>query len=389
MFLSEQPLGLLALITDVQSAVFRYCAMLPSEPTNALVPEWKVNEIFDLTQVESRYLSYLNVTKRDANMHYFQCKLTFPLNSPLREEMIGQVMPSKRLAKRVVALEACAKLHQIGELDDEHLLPKKKRSTEGNGDETVSHPRPLGFQFYRKRTPKIFEDCPPRSGTPCHLYLLRYQVMAPVRSQTFDPDSASRRIGFITSHRMPEVNPFRIFTRIGQVKVSVKTIDNQLVLDQQSIELCRKFQSYLCNEVLGIEANDIRFDPESATHGYLTVPIRLNDMQIDLSFIEQLLDSPVNRHNLKTMTFQPTDSSSFQVEMFHDAMVKSYHNSNESFYYVDEVSWLTPQSPFPNEAYGSFSEFYEKRHNCRIRNANQRLLRVSKESEQRNALMPK
>jgi endoribonuclease Dicer len=363
--------------------------MLPSEPTSVLVPEWKVNEIFDLTEVNCRYLNYLNVTKRDPNMHYFQCKLTFPLNSPLREEMIGPVMPSKRLAKRIVALEACAKLHQIGELDDEHLLPKKKRSTEGHEDETVSHPRPLGFQFYRKRTPEIFENCPPQPGTPCHLYLLSYQVIVPVSHQTFDPDSASRRIGFITSRPMPELNPFRIFTRIGQVKVSFRAIDDNLVLDQQSIELFRKFQSYLCIEVLGIEANDIRFDPASATHGYLAVPIRLSDMQIDLSFIEQMLDSPVNRNSLKTMKFHPIDSPSFQVEMFQDAMVKSCHNANESFYYVEEVSWLTPQSPFPNEAYRSFSEFYEKRHKYRIRNTNQRLLRVSKESEQRNALMPK
>ena len=57
----------------------------------------------------------------------FQGRLSLPKSSPLQEEVVGVPMPTKRLAKRAVALKACERLHNLKELDDLHLLPVSHR----------------------------------------------------------------------------------------------------------------------------------------------------------------------------------------------------------------------------------------------------------------------
>lgn len=67
-------------------------------------------------------------TKESAdNSTLFQGRLSLPKSSPLQEEVVGVPMPTKRLAKRAVALKACERLHQLKELDDVHLLPVSHR----------------------------------------------------------------------------------------------------------------------------------------------------------------------------------------------------------------------------------------------------------------------
>lgn len=55
----------------------------------------------------------------------FRYRLQLPINCPLRGETIvsRDWWPLKRSAKRATALEACKKLHELGELDPIHLLP--------------------------------------------------------------------------------------------------------------------------------------------------------------------------------------------------------------------------------------------------------------------------
>jgi endoribonuclease Dicer len=54
-----------------------------------------------------------DASKYSSINNLFQCHLFLPLNSPLRDEVIGDVMPTKRLAKRAVALKASIKLHEL------------------------------------------------------------------------------------------------------------------------------------------------------------------------------------------------------------------------------------------------------------------------------------
>ena len=117
--------------------VFRYCRQG--------VPQWKIEEV-DERSVEPtllknikellKKLPYIASSPRTkstdqppVNCSLYRCRLILPRNSPLTQEMIGEVMPSKRMAKRAVALKACIHLHELKELDDIHLLPVLRKRT--------------------------------------------------------------------------------------------------------------------------------------------------------------------------------------------------------------------------------------------------------------------
>ena len=57
--------------------------------------------------------------------HY--CVLFLPINSPLKNLVVGKVMPSPALARRSAAYTACVLLHQLGELDH-MMVPVGKES---------------------------------------------------------------------------------------------------------------------------------------------------------------------------------------------------------------------------------------------------------------------
>lgn len=51
----------------------------------------------------------------------YQCTLTLPPNAAF-QRIVGPLCSTSNLAKQLVSLDACKKLHQLGELND-HLLP--------------------------------------------------------------------------------------------------------------------------------------------------------------------------------------------------------------------------------------------------------------------------
>jgi len=55
----------------------------------------------------------------------YRRRLFLPINSPLREEVVGDFLPYERWAKRAAAYKACIALHELGELGDD-LRPVTK-----------------------------------------------------------------------------------------------------------------------------------------------------------------------------------------------------------------------------------------------------------------------
>lgn len=51
----------------------------------------------------------------------YQCTLTLPPNAAF-QRIVGPLSSTCNLAKQLVSLDACKKLHQLGELND-HLVP--------------------------------------------------------------------------------------------------------------------------------------------------------------------------------------------------------------------------------------------------------------------------
>nr|XP_049696043.1 endoribonuclease Dcr-1 isoform X1 [Helicoverpa armigera]XP_049696044.1 endoribonuclease Dcr-1 isoform X1 [Helicoverpa armigera] len=138
----------------------RYCGKLPSDTFTRLAPQWWMEEI------------QLPVAGYNDTRTAYICTLRLPLNCPVKYNIVGHPMPTKVLARRMVALQACRILHKSGELDNQ-LMPIGKenfKAAELGGSGAAREPdagdsaRPgttKRRQYYYKRTAWAFTDCQP------------------------------------------------------------------------------------------------------------------------------------------------------------------------------------------------------------------------------------
>uniref|UniRef100_A0A2A4K7X7 Uncharacterized protein n=1 Tax=Heliothis virescens TaxID=7102 RepID=A0A2A4K7X7_HELVI len=140
----------------------RYCGKLPSDTFTRLAPQWWMEEV------------QLPVAGSSDTRTAYICTLRLPLNCPVKYNIVGHPMPTKVLARRMVALQACRILHKSGELDNQ-LMPIGKEnfktaelggvgSCPGREPEAGDSARPgttKRRQYYYKRTAWAFTDCQP------------------------------------------------------------------------------------------------------------------------------------------------------------------------------------------------------------------------------------
>jgi endoribonuclease Dicer len=127
-----------------------------------------------------------DASKYSSINNLFQCNLFLPLNSPLRDEVIGDVMPTKRLAKRAVALKASIKLHELKELNDNHLFPMPRLnvidddlSTEDKENSSAPQLNKENIAVYNQRLPGCFSNCRPLPGQQCFVNAIDFTLIKP------------------------------------------------------------------------------------------------------------------------------------------------------------------------------------------------------------------
>lgn len=374
--------------------IFRYCATLPSDGSAPLAPYYVVNRISarSLTEMDRDHTNHLRRLGSTIQDH-FRCTLLLPLNCPLRDELIGRVMPSKRLAKQEVSLQACIRLHKLGELDDQHLMPLSK-SVVLETDENVDFDfdcqleNSQGSDLYLRGVARLLDGV---IASPFYLYLFTYEVVkdSAQPENQFDPNRAQRRMGFLSSQKLPAINPFGLYSPAGQINVGFLEVDSFLRLTLDDIKLCHRFQQFLFEKILQLPGEE-QYNPSRGS--YLVVPITNN--RIDVDFMNEHLDSTVP----DWQPHPPSSSSSSQFvdyfKVYGDAVVTAHHDPTKgksSCYYVNAIRpEVTPLSRFPNPAYATYANYFSDRHNAIIANLSQPLLEVRKESFKTfNFLTPK
>ncbi|KAF0301375.1 Endoribonuclease Dicer [Amphibalanus amphitrite] len=277
------------------SLVNRYCNRLPSDTFTRLTPQWKIEE--------------LDGGGEGPPMR--RCSLRLPVNSPVKDLVFSDWFPSKLLARQSAALKMCQVLYEADELD-QHLLPIGKEALlEEGADEQREWvpdgaPRPgttKRRQYYKKqasgahgggRNPlsesRGFSQresvAAPlagpalKPGQRCYLYQFDMQLTCPIPEdqntrgrRLFRPEQDPRRLGLVTGHRLPEVCAFPIFTRSGEVVVSVRLVSDQLQLSESQLQLLSQFHRFVFCAVLRLEKFPMRFQPEDSSTGFLVVPI--------------------------------------------------------------------------------------------------------------------
>lgn len=380
------------------SLINKYCAKLPSDTFTKLTPIWRC-------------------CKTDRNgILLYHYTLRLPLNSPMKHDIVGLPMPTRTLSRRVAALIACRILHKSGELDD-NLQPIGKegfRAIEPDwevfeldkADEEISgdnsEPRPgttKRRQYYYKRIASVFSHCRPSTESRAYLYHITMVLQCPIPEEQntrgrkiYPPEDAVQSFGILTTKKIPKISAFPIFTRSGEVKVSLQLIRENVSLDNDQLEKVNNFINYTFTHVLRLRKYLMLFDAEAVENSFFVVPVTRESgrIEVDWKFLG-LIQQNVNM-TPQYVSDEDRNNQPFDHHRFKDAVVMPWYRNQDQpqYFYVAEICYhLTPESSFPGENYTTFREYYFKKYNIEIQNTKQPLLDVDHTSARLNFLTPR
>ncbi|XP_051503207.1 endoribonuclease Dicer-like isoform X2 [Myxocyprinus asiaticus] len=368
----------------------RYCARLPSDPFTHLAPKCKTV---------------------DLKTGGYQSTLFLPINSPLRVPVTGPTMNCARLAEKAVALLCCEKLHKIGELDD-HLMPVGKETVKyeeeldlHDEEETNVPGRPGSTkrrQCYPKAIPECLQGCYPVPEQPCYLYVIGMVLTTPLpdelnfrRRKLYPPEDTTRCFGILTAKPIPRIPHFPVYTRSGEVTISIELQKLGFTLSTEQLELITRLHQYIFSHILRLEKPALEFKPTEADFAYCILPLNVvedsNMLDLDFKFMEDIEKSEA-RIGIPNTQYTKQNPFIFKLEDYQDAVIiPRYRNFDQPhrFYVADVYTDLTPLSKFPSPEYETFAEYYKTKYNLDLSNVNQPLLDVDHTSSRLNLLTPR
>uniref|UniRef100_A0A3P8WMV3 ribonuclease III n=1 Tax=Cynoglossus semilaevis TaxID=244447 RepID=A0A3P8WMV3_CYNSE len=369
----------------------RYCARLPSDPFTHLAPKCRTMEMLD---------------------GFFQSTLYLPINSPLRIPIkVGPKMTCARLAEKAVALLCCEKLHKIGELDD-HLMPvgketvKYEEEMDLHDEEETSVPGRPGStkrrQCYAKAIPECLRDSYAVLGQTYYLYVIGMVLTTPLpdelnfrRRKLYPPEDTTRCFGILTAKPIPRIPYFPVYTRSGEVTISIELQKSGFTLTDTQLDLITRLHQYIFSHILRLEKPALEFKPTLADSAYYVLPLNVvgdsNTLDMDFKFMENIEKSEA-RTGIPTTHYTKQNPFSFKLEDYQDAVIiPRYRNFDQPhrFYVADVYTDLTPLSKFPSPEYETFAEYYKTKYNLDLSNLNQPLLDVDHTSSRLNLLTPR
>uniref|UniRef100_A0A8C5CQ26 ribonuclease III n=1 Tax=Gadus morhua TaxID=8049 RepID=A0A8C5CQ26_GADMO len=369
----------------------RYCARLPSDPFTHLAPKCKNYEMKD-------------------GRH--QSTLFLPINSPLRAPVKGPIMSCARLAEKGVALLCCEKLHKIGELDD-HLMPvgketvKYEEELDLHDEEETSVPGRPGSTKRRQCYPKAIPECLRDSYAlmeeqSYYLYVVGMVLTTPLpdelnfrRRKLYPPEDTTRCFGILTAKPIPRIPHFPVYTRSGEVTISIELQKSGFTLTPPQLELITRLHQYVFSHILRLEKPALEFKPTLADSAYCVLPLNVvgdsDTLDLDFEFMEDIEKSEA-RVGIPTTQYTKQNPFTFKLEDYQDAVIiPRYRNFDQPhrFYVADVYTDLTPLSKFPSPEYETFAEYYKTKYNLDLSNLNQPLLDVDHTSSRLNLLTPR
>ncbi|XP_023649635.1 endoribonuclease Dicer isoform X1 [Paramormyrops kingsleyae] len=370
--------------------VNRYCARLPSDPFTHLAPKCKTVELPDGTYRSTLYL---------------------PINSPLRVPITGPAMNCARLSEKAVALLCCEKLHKMGELDD-HLMPvgketvKYEEELDLHDEEETNVPGRPGSTKRRQCYPKAIPECL-RGSYPLpqqhyYLYVIGMVLTTPLpdelnfrRRKLYPPEDTTRCFGILTAKPIPRIPHFPVYTRSGEVTISIELQKSEFTLNASQLELITRLHQYIFSHILRLEKPALEFKPNEADCAYCVLPLNVaedsNTLDLDFKFMEGIEKSEA-RIGIPNTQYTKQNPFTFKLEDYQDAVIiPRYRNFDQPhrFYVADVYTDLTPLSKFPSPEYETFAEYYKTKYNLDLSNLNQPLLDVDHTSSRLNLLTPR
>ena len=282
-------------------------------------------------------------------------------------------------------MKTCIRLHEIKELDDAHLMPivraafDEDEEPEDCEEEMTTAGRE---NVYDRHIPDCFTDCRPLAGQTSYVYSIDFKLVKECEDPTkhFFPFSIDTKLAILTSRRIPALCPFPLFTRAGEFQVEIAGTDAP-VLDENQLDLMRKFHKFIWQEAIYLRKTQFEFDPESAKLQFLVVPLDRKTDTVDFDFAQRIVSSPAIEWEKR-----PDKVFQFDAKTYQDAVVIPWYVYGLHFFlkfkclniclifryqplgtintfYVDEVSTdLTSLSPFPEKHFANFADYFRVGH---------------------------
>jgi len=209
----------------------------------------------------------------------------------------------------------------------------------------------------------------------------------------YKPETSTQSLGILSSKPIPQICPFPIFTRSGEVEVDVVQVEESVAISQEQLERISHFQRYIFKNVLTLEKDPMLFDPTNADCSYLIVPLRKTDdkrLTLDFSFVDHI--SAVRDAKPQFIPDEERADYTFDPRKFQDTVVLRWYRDQEhpQCFYVAEIFYeLNPQSKFPDNNYPTFEQYYRDKYGIQIQNLKQPLLDVDHTSARLNFLTPR
>lgn len=310
-------------------------------------------------------------------------------------------MPNEILAKSAAAAEALKKLKEFGEVDD-FLIPlhnKEKYKKENNVNGARLQGTNKQRQYYYKSMAKCLTAA---KKDKFYLYSIVMTLNCPIPEdqntrgrKIYPPEEASQSFGFFVSEKLTEICAFPIYTRSGEVLVSLRLLQSDVTLSEDQMKSVLNFHKYTFSNLLRMEKYPMVFSPEKSDNSVLIVPLTKKDGNpdqrvIDWSFLE-LIDTEKD-NKLKILSDEERKDYKFKESDYSDAVVMPWYRNQDQpqYFYVAEIcKHLNPKSDFPAEGFESFELYYKEKYDLQIQDFDQPLLDVDHTSARLNFLTPR
>lgn len=248
----------------------------------------------------------------------------------------------------------------------------------------------------------MFSHCRPTVGANAKLYFVKMNLVCPIPEEQntrgrkiYPPEEALQGFGILTTKSIPKLSAFSIFTRSGEVQVSLELAADNIVLSGPQLNNINIFLKYTFSSVLRLQKYLMLFDPEATENSFFIVPTRKspsisNANEVDWDFLELIAS---NCDKMPTMIpDEVRKEQSFDPERFTDAVVMPWYRNQDQpqYFYVAEICYhLSPESSFPGDNYATFREYYFRKYGIQIQRHEQPLLDVDHTSARLNFLTPR
>jgi len=115
-------------------------------------------------------------------------------------------------------------------------------------------------QCYPKAIPECLRDSYPKPDQPCYLYVIGMVLTTPLpdelnfrRRKLYPPEDTTRCFGILTAKPIPQIPHFPVYTRSGEVTISIELKKSGFTLSLQMLELITRLHQYIFSHILRLE----------------------------------------------------------------------------------------------------------------------------------------